>query len=131
MLHGEHLDVLSANSNHLEFSSGVQWMSNDVAEDRVRKGVTVSRRIRWAPLPVQTQASLTACSVGPAAMFSLHDCLRRKHLVGPAKCSLPESEAGGRNVSGTAMRKVKGLWCHFALPLQPESDAPRRRPRPG
>ena len=44
-------------------------MSNDVAEDRVRKGITVSRRIRWAPLPPQTKASLIACLVGPAAMY--------------------------------------------------------------
>ena len=44
-------------------------MANDVAEGRVRKGITISRRIRWAPLPLQTKASLIACLVGPAAMY--------------------------------------------------------------
>ena len=46
-----------------------EGMTNDMAEDRVRKGITVSWRIRWAPLPLQTKASLTACLVGPAAMY--------------------------------------------------------------
>ena len=32
------------------------------------QGITISRRIRWAPLPLQTKASLVACLVGPAAM---------------------------------------------------------------
>ena len=44
-------------------------MVNDVAEERVRKGITISRRIRWAPLLLQTKASLIACLVGPAAMY--------------------------------------------------------------
>ena len=44
-------------------------MTNDVADERVRKGITISRRIRWAPLPLQTKASLIACLVGPAAMY--------------------------------------------------------------
>ena len=43
-------------------------MINAVAEGRVRKGITISRRIRWAPLPLQTEASLIACLVGPTAM---------------------------------------------------------------
>ena len=36
---------------------------------RVRKGIPISRRIRWAPLPLQTKASLIVCLVGPAAMY--------------------------------------------------------------
>ena len=28
------------------------------AEDRVRKGITVSKRMRWAPLPLQTKSQL-------------------------------------------------------------------------
>ena len=32
------------------------------------KGITIFRRIRWAPLPLQKKASLIACLVGPAAM---------------------------------------------------------------
>ena len=62
--------MVSANSNHLELSSDVlKGVSNDVAEDRDRKGIAVSRRIRWAPLPRQTKASLIACLVGPTAMY--------------------------------------------------------------
>ena len=44
-------------------------MTNDVANERIRKGITISRRIRWAPLPLQTKASLIACLVGPIAMY--------------------------------------------------------------
>ena len=44
----------------------------DVADERVRKGITTSRRIRWAPLPLQTKASLIPCLVWPAAMFGFH-----------------------------------------------------------
>ena len=40
-------------------------MSNVVAEDRVRKDITVSRQIRWAPLPLQANANSTACLAGP------------------------------------------------------------------
>ena len=66
-LNGEQLDVV----NKLK-SLGIQLrcakrMTNDVADERVRKGITISRRIRWAPL--QTKASLIACLVGPAAMY--------------------------------------------------------------
>ena len=43
---------------------------NDVADERIKKGITISRRIRWAPLPLQTKASLIACLVGPTAMKS-------------------------------------------------------------
>ena len=66
----EHLDVGS-----IIKSLGIQLMcangmSNDVAEDWGRKGITVSRRIRWSsPLSLQTEASLIACLVGPAAMY--------------------------------------------------------------
>ena len=68
-LNGEQLDVVSKLK-----SLGIQFrcarrMTNDVAEGRVRKGITISRRIRWAPLPLQTKASLIACLVGPAAMY--------------------------------------------------------------
>ena len=34
---------------------------DDVADERVRKGITISRRIRWAPLPLQTKASQLDC----------------------------------------------------------------------
>ena len=66
-LNGEQLDVV----NKLK-SLGIQLryarrMTNNVAEERVRKGITVSRRIRWALLPLQTKASSTACLVGPTA----------------------------------------------------------------
>ena len=44
-------------------------MINDVTERRVKKGITFSKRIRWAPLPLQTKASLVACLVGPTAMY--------------------------------------------------------------
>ena len=55
-------------------SLGIQFrcarrMANDVAEGRVRKGITISRRIRWTLLQLQTKASLIACLVGPAAMY--------------------------------------------------------------
>ena len=67
-LNGEQLDVVNKLSVQM-------WKKddNDVADERVRKGITISRRIRWAPLPLQTKASLIACLVGPAAMcgFSL------------------------------------------------------------
>ena len=40
--------MFSANSIHLEFQiMCAYWMSNNVAEDRVRKGITVSMRTRW------------------------------------------------------------------------------------
>ena len=35
-------------------------MTNDVADELIRKGITISRRIRWAPLPLQMKASLIA-----------------------------------------------------------------------
>ena len=68
-LNGEQLDVV----NKLK-SLGIQLkcarrMTNEVADERIRKGITISRRIRWAPLPLQTKASLIACLVGPAAMY--------------------------------------------------------------
>ena len=70
-LNGEHLDVVT-----MLKSLGIQLrcarrMTNDVVEEQVRKGITVSRRIRWAHLPLRTKASLTACLVGPAAMYGL------------------------------------------------------------
>ena len=52
--------MLSANSNQLEFRSC----------DGFRKGITDFRRIRLAPLPLQTKANLIACLVGPAALYS-------------------------------------------------------------
>ena len=68
-LNGEQLDVV----NKLK-SLGIQlrcaiMMTNDVAEGRVTKGITISRRIHWAPLKLQTTVSLIACLVGPAAMY--------------------------------------------------------------
>ena len=68
-LNGEQLDV----DNKLK-SLGIQLrcairMTDDVADERVRKGITISRRIRWAPRLLQTQTSLIACLVGPAAMY--------------------------------------------------------------
>ena len=68
-------------------------MTNDVAEGRVRKGITISRRIRWAPLPLQMKDSLIACLVGPAAMYGF--------------------SAGGftpRLVSSLRTAVVAGLW---------------------
>ena len=65
----EQLDVvckLKSLGTQLRCAEG---MSNDVAEDQVRKGITVSKPIRWALLPLQTKASLIACLVGPAAMY--------------------------------------------------------------
>ena len=70
-LNGEHLDVVSKlKSLEIQLRCG-RRMINDVEEERVRKGITASRRIRWAPLPLQTIASLIACLVGPAAMYGL------------------------------------------------------------
>ena len=68
-LDGGKLDVV----NKLK-SLGIQLrfarkMTNDVANERIRKGITISRRIRWAPLPLQAKASLIACLVGPIAMY--------------------------------------------------------------
>ena len=67
-LNGEQLGVASKLK-----SLGIQLRcarrkTTDVAEGRVRKGITISRRIRWAPLPLQTKASLIASLFGPAAM---------------------------------------------------------------
>ena len=40
-----------------------------LAGDGTRKGITVSRRIRLAPLPLQTKAGFVVCLVGPASMY--------------------------------------------------------------
>ena len=68
-LDGGKLDVV----NKLK-SLGIQLrcarkMTNDVANERIRTGITISRRIRWAPLPLQAKANLIACLVGPIAMY--------------------------------------------------------------
>ena len=67
-LNGEQLDVV----NKLK-SLGIQLrcarrMTNDVADERIRKYITISRCIRRAPLPLDTKATLIACLVGPAAI---------------------------------------------------------------
>ena len=69
-LNGEQLDVV----NKLK-SLGIQLrcartMTNDVADERIRKGITISRLICWAPLPLQTKASFIARLVGQAAMYA-------------------------------------------------------------
>ena len=68
-LDGEQLDVV----NKLK-SLGTQLRcarrkTNDVADERIRKRITISRRIRWAPLPLQPKASLVECLVGLAATY--------------------------------------------------------------
>ena len=67
-LNGKQLDVVSKLKSRGIQLTCARRMTNDVAEGRVRKGITISRRIRWAPLPLQTKASLIACLVGLAAM---------------------------------------------------------------
>ena len=58
MLNGEHLYVVK----QLE-SLGIQHRCAEGMEDRVKESLLVSRRIRWAPLPWQTQAILIACGL--------------------------------------------------------------------
>ena len=77
-LNAEQLDVV----NKLK-SLGIQLrcarrMTNDVADERIRKGITISRRIRWAPLPLRRESQLdcvfgwTGSKYGfPAGGFSL------------------------------------------------------------
>ena len=67
-LDGEHLDVVNKFKSLRIQLRCARRMTNDVADERVRKGITISRRICWAPLPLQAKASLIACLVGPAAM---------------------------------------------------------------
>ena len=68
-LNGEQPDVVSKLKSLRIQLRCARRMANDVVEGRVTKGITISRRIRWAPLPLQTKASMIACLVGPAAMY--------------------------------------------------------------
>ena len=61
-LNGEQLDVVNKLKSLGSQLRCAKRMTNDVADERIRKGITISRRFRWAP-------SLTACVVGPAAMY--------------------------------------------------------------
>ena len=66
-LNGKLFDVVSKFS--WDSSQTCNVVVVGVAEGRVRKGITISRRTRSAPLPLQTNASFIACLVGPAAMY--------------------------------------------------------------
>ena len=70
-LNGEQLDVVSKLQSLGFQLRCARRMTTDAAEGRVRKGITISRRIRWAPSPLQTNASLIACLVGLASIYGL------------------------------------------------------------
>ena len=93
-LNGEQLDVvckLKSLGIQLKFA---RRMTNDVTERRVKKGITFSKRIRWAPLPLQTKASLIACLVEPTAMYGF-----------------PAGGVALKLVSSLRTAAVAALWC--------------------
>ncbi len=51
---------------HLRFAVGEK---NDTGEKRVQRGIEVSKRIRWAPLPMFLRAKLVSSLVSPGALY--------------------------------------------------------------
>ena len=115
VLNGEHLDVVSKLDSlgiHLRCA---EWMSNDVSEGRVKKGIIDFSRIRWAPLPLQTKISLTACFVRSDAMYGL-------------SCRWLRSQAGKLTADSGGRSSVvpKG---HFVDPMQKAAYQSQRQLR--
>ena len=63
---------------HIGFARNVR---NDLATKRVQRGLIVSERIRWAPLPMQVRARLLSSLVLPASIYgSCVSCLKGSAL---------------------------------------------------
>ena len=117
-LNGEQFDVVSKLKSFGIQLRCAEGMSNDIAEDRVSEGIAVSRRIRRAPLPLQTTASLIACLVGSAAMYGFRAggyTLRLQWL----------QLYGARNAEADAGNFLLTLFAkrHFVDPFHTKSEA--------
>ena len=99
-LDGSKLDVVNKLKSLGILLRFAKKMTNNVADERIKKGITISRRIRWAPLPLQAKASLIACLVSPIAMYGFPAgwfCLQTGELItdsrGCSRCGVRNAEA--------------------------------------
>ena len=90
---------------HVAFQRGVR---NELGQDRVRKGLEICERIRWAPLPMHARTQLLSSLVMPSTLYG--------YCVGGLSCNLLDqlTSAIMRAVWGTK-RKLRSKEVVLSL----------------